>query len=109
MVVCNDLDFSLAVTKFLIATGADTNFMPVSTSELIDLSLDDDDQCFNWVDYPLELYGATGGLLGNTPLICGGWSFGQYIDECYSLNGETSKFVTKMSVNGTTLWLFSDK
>ena len=113
MGICTDLDFSLAVTKFLIAIGYDGN--PVSTSELIDLSLDDDDQCFNWVDYPLELDGATGGLLGNTPLICGGESFGQYIDECYSLNGETSKFVTKMSVktsgaasivlNETILWI----
>ena len=115
MVGCNDLDFSIAVTKFLIATGKDTNNNPVSTSELIDLSLDDDDQCFNWVDYPLELSGATGGLLGNTPLICGGESFGQRIDECYSLNGETAKFVTKMSVkrddaasiilNETILWI----
>ena len=77
--------------------------------------MDDDDQCFNWVDYPLELDGATGGLLGNTPLICGGWSFGQDIDECYSLNGVASKFVTKMSVkrrwaasivlNETILWI----
>ena len=115
MVVCKDLDFSLAVTKFLIATGRDTNYNPVSKSELIDLSLDDDDQCFNWVDYPLELHVATGGLLGNTPLICGGRLFGQYIDECYSLDGETSKFVTKMSVkrsyaasivlNETILWI----
>ena len=115
MVVCNDLDFSLAVTKFLIATGEDTNLNPVTTSELIDLSLDDDDQCFNWVDYPLELFGAYGGLLGNTPLICGGETFSQRIDECYSLDGETSKFVTKMSVkriraasivlNETILWI----
>ena len=77
--------------------------------------MDDDDQCFNWVDYPLELDGATGGLLGNTPLICGGRSFSQYIDECYSLNGEKTKFVTKMSVkrsyaasivlNETILWI----
>ena len=77
--------------------------------------MDDDDQCFNWVDYPLELDGATGGLLGNTPLICGGESFSQNIDECYSLNRETSKFVTKMSVkrrwaasivlNETILWI----
>ena len=79
--------------------------------------MDDDDQCFNWVAYPLELFGANGGLLGNTPLICGGiassglWS----TDECYSLNGETSTFVTKMSakrwtaasvvLNETILWI----
>ena len=105
----------LLVTKFLIATGMDTNDNPVSTSELIDLSLDDDDQCFNWMDYPLELYAATGGFLGNTPVICGGSSFGQDMDECYSLNGERSKFVTKMSetrsgaasivLNETILWI----
>ena len=77
--------------------------------------MDDDDQCFNWVDYPLELYAATGGLLGNIPLICGGISFDQSMDECYSLNGEASTFVTKMSVkrvhaasivlNETILWI----
>ena len=113
----DDLDFSLAVTKFLIATGLDTDEHPVSTSELIDLSLNNDDQCFNWVDYPLDVSGATGGLLGNTPLICGVYVFSssKKIDECYSLNGETSKFVTKMSVkrwsaastvlNETILWI----
>ena len=92
------------------------------SSELIDLSSDDDDQCFNWVDYPLELYAATGGLLGNTPLICGGKLPGiqlhgltQPVDECYSLNGDKSTFVTKMLVkrssaasiviNETILWV----
>ena len=79
--------------------------------------MDDDDQCFNWVDYPLELYAATGGLLGNTPLICGGKLHGltQPVDECYRLNGEKSTFVTKMLVkrssaasiviNETILWV----
>ena len=73
------------------------------------MSLDDDDQCFNWVDYPLEVEGAYGGLLENTPLICGGRkTFMIYTDECYSLNEETSKFVTRMSVNrigGTSIVL----
>ena len=110
------------VTKFLITTGYDgkgdggVNLgNPVSTSELIDLSLDDDDQCFNWVDYPHAISRAMGGLLGKTPLICGGFSYNKVIDECYSLNGESSKFVSKMLtmrdgaasivLNETILWV----
>ena len=114
-VICNALDFPLTVTKILIATGINDG-KAVSTVEIIDMSLDDDDQCFNWADYPLALQGATGGLLGKTPVICGGKSLqGQDINECYSFNGETSKFVTKMSksrgggasivLNETILWI----
>ena len=38
--------------------------------------------CKNWPDFPIGTTGATGGLIGNTVMICGGL----YVDECYSIN-----------------------
>ena len=64
--------------------------------------------CNNWPELPISLDGATGGLIGNTVIICGG-------DECYSLTSEKATLVTHMSVwrggsagiviNDTTLWV----
>ena len=55
--------------------------------------------CKNWPDYPIEAHGATGGLVGDTVIICGGidsdWN---YVDECYSLTTEKVMLVTHMSV-----------
>ena len=67
--------------------------------------------CNNWPDFPKSVYGATGGLIGNTVMICGGF----YVDECYSLTSEKATLVTHMSVwrtgaasivrNDNTLWV----
>ena len=57
--------------------------------------------CNNWPNFPISLYGATGGLIGDTVIICGGrggWGFdGTYFDECYSLTSEKATLVTHMS------------
>jgi N-acetylneuraminic acid mutarotase len=68
--------------------------------------------CNNWPDYPISVWQALGGLIGNTVLICGGSS---YVDECYSLTSEKATLVTHMSVgrryaasiviNDKTLWV----
>ena len=70
--------------------------------------------CNNWPDFPIGVYGATGGLIGNTVLICGGYD-GSRVDECYSLTSQKRPLVTHMSVardfavsivlNANTLWV----
>jgi hypothetical protein len=70
--------------------------------------------CNNWPNFPISVEDATGGLIGDTVIICGGWSDG-YLDECYSLTSEKATLVTHMSVgrrdaasiviNDNTLWV----
>ena len=50
------------VSKVLIVTGKDT-FDHIKVSEVIDLSIEGDHQCFDWFDYPLNISEATGGLV----------------------------------------------
>ena len=50
------------VSKVLIVTGKDTHDH-IKVSEVIDLSKEGDHQCFDWVDYPLNISEATGGLV----------------------------------------------
>ena len=72
--------------------------------------------CNNWPDFPISVWGATGGLIGDTVIICGGRdSDFNYVDECYSLTSEKATLVTHMSVgrgaaasiviNDNTLWV----
>ena len=72
-------------------------------------------KCNNWPDFPIGVEGATGGLIGDTVIICGGYDGGSYVDECYSLTSEKATLVTHMSVgrysaasivlNDNTLWV----
>ena len=50
------------VSKVLIVTGKDTHDH-IKVSEVIDLSIEGDHQCFDWFDYPLNISEATGGLV----------------------------------------------
>ena len=72
--------------------------------------------CNNWPDFPISVAGATGGLIGDTVIICGGYVYDtRYVDECYSLTSEKATLVTHMSVergyaasiviNDNTLWV----
>ena len=103
----------ISVSKFLITTGS-------HETEIIDLSVTNDYQCFRWSDRPYNVRGAVGGLIDNTPLVCGG-EFkdfeGKYhtLGECHSLSRQKSTLITNMSyktkfaasivLNGTTLWI----
>ena len=70
--------------------------------------------CNNWLDFPIDVEGATGGLIGNIVIICGGYD-GSSVDECYTLTSEKATLVTHMSVgrwyaasivlNDKTLWV----
>ena len=75
--------------------------------------------CNNWPNFPISVFGATGGLIGDTVIICGGEdSDSNYVDECHSLTSEKTTPVTHMSVNRTgaasivindnTLWVTGD-
>ena len=67
--------------------------------------------CNNWPNLPIGVDGATGGLIGDTVIICGGY----HVDECYTLTSEKATLVTHMSVgrryaasivlNDNTLWV----
>ena len=82
-------------------TGATSEGDGKTESEVIDLSLDSKNQCRKWVNHPgPKIWNAIGGLIGDTPLICGGAGYGSYSfdgDECYSFKGQTSEFITKMT------------
>ena len=71
-----------------------------TTSEIVDLTVKGDNKCNNWPGFPISVAGATGGLIGDTVIICGGWggSYIYYYDECYSLTSEKATLVTYMSV-----------
>ena len=55
---------TFTVSKVLIVTGKDT-FDHIGVSEVIDLSIKGDNQCFDWFDYPLNISEATGGLVSS--------------------------------------------
>ena len=76
----------------------------------------------NWPDFPISVYEATGGLIGDSVIICGGWIFipgwgNGYnpVNECYSMTSEKATIVTHMSAgrfgaasivfNDNTLWV----
>ena len=99
-------------TKILIATG-DSNKRSI---DIIDLSVKGESKCPDWTDFPKSDWsGSTGGLVGKSILICGGEESNIEIDECYSLNRDSSALITKMSekrygaaslvLNQTTLWI----
>ena len=82
-----------------------------TTSEIVDLTITGGNMCENWQNFPLSIVGATGGIIGNTIMICGGGNS----DECYSLTSQEATLVTHMSVerryassivlDETTLWV----
>ena len=92
-----------------------------TTSEIVDLTVKGGNKCNNWPNFPFDVKGATGGLIGDTVIICGGYRGGSEVgdtsdsDECYSLTSEKVTLVTHMSVgryqatsivlNDNTLWI----
>ena len=63
-----------------MTTGASPGDLARKT-EVIDLT-DASNSC-TLNDYPLDVYDASGGLLGSTPLICGGNQDTKPMSECY--------------------------
>ena len=73
------------------------------TSEIVDLTVKGGNMCKNWPEFPVRLDGATGGLVKDTVIICGGFNgtfshVDEWItNECYSLTSEKATLVTHMS------------
>ena len=107
--------YQITVSKILVATGYNQD-VGSKTSEISDLTVKGSNMWKNWPKLPIGLFGATGGLIGDTVIICGGqdpWFV--YFDECYSLTSQKATLVTHMSVarnnpasiviNDNTLWV----
>ena len=91
----------------------------------MDMSISGNYHCPNWVDYPLDTIGATGGLLGENPVICGGGTknlFTGFVDpsaggsnECYLIKAKENVLIAKMTegrgdaasvvIDDTHLWV----
>ena len=74
------------------------SFGKQTTSEIVDLTVKGGNKCNNWPGLPTGVIGATGGLIGNTVIICGGLEPYAAVDECRSLTSEKATIITSMSV-----------
>ena len=84
---------------------------------MIDLAIKSDSSCKNWAEFPKDVRSATGGVIKETVVICGGadMNIGESFDECYSLNGKVATLITHMTakrqyaaslvINGASLWI----
>jgi hypothetical protein len=99
-----------------------TSGYPKVTSEVIDLE-DSNNICQDLEDYPIQVYGAVGGLLNQVdPLVCGGYQYPEqtytkysqiFTNVCYAVNqpGQSSKMLetrqdsASLTLNSTHLWI----
>ena len=84
----------------MVTTGRNRDLFETK-SEIVDLTVKGDNMCNNWPNFPISVNGATGGLIGDTVIVCGGYishSSVSHFDECYSLTSEKATLVTHMSV-----------
>ena len=80
----------------------------VRKSEILEISEKNKFQCSDWVDYPMDVWGATGGLVGSMPIICGGRT-------CYNVTANKAVLLGKMKtkrrsaasvvLNDSVLWV----
>ena len=110
--------FTFAVSKFLITTGWNQNGYP-RDSKMLDLSIKGGSNCKDWAEFPKDVDSATGGVIKDVVVICGGGvsagGFTEAFDECYNLNGKTATLITHMSakrqyaaslvIDKTKLWI----
>ena len=104
----------ISVTKFLVTTGDNADGYQ-RTSEMVDLAIKSDSSCKNWAEFPKDVDSATGGVIKETVVICGGGIPGESYDECYSMNGKAATLITHMTakrqyaaslvINGASLWI----
>ena len=67
-------------TKVLVVTG----HLDALDTEIIDLE-NSKFACSKVGKFPKTLFHANGGLVGKTPMVCGGWSSGTFKKSCYNL------------------------
>ena len=106
--------FTFAVSKFLITTGWNQNGYP-RDSKILDLSIKGGSNCNDWAEFPKDVVGATGGVIQDVVVICGGGDASSEFNKCYSLNGQAATPITHMSakrqyaaslvIDKTKLWI----
>ena len=81
----------------------------VKETAIIDL-VNPSNECQPWANHPVGTYGASGGILDNSLLICGGNSYtlGSRTDKCFVIdqsnsNEGTQKLPTKSGYSGFTV------
>ena len=76
--------FSFAVSKFLITTGTNADGFQ-RDSRMLDLSIKGGSNCKDWAEIPKDIDAATGGVIQEVAVICGGGisagSFSETFDE----------------------------
>jgi hypothetical protein len=102
------------VSKFLITTGLNVDGLQ-RDSKMLDLSIKGGSNCQDWAEFPKDVYSATGGVIQDVAVICGGGTHSESFDECYSLNGKPATLITHMStkrmfaaslvIDKTKLWI----
>ena len=88
--------------------------------EMIDMSESGNYQCLKWIDYPIAVAGASGGLLGTNAIVCGGDSIntqglGSITDDCYKITATEAVHLGNMTtkrnraaslpISNTALWI----
>ena len=86
---------------------------------MLDLSIKGGSNCKDWAEIPKDIGSATGGVIQEVAVICGGGisagSFSEAFDECYSMNGKVATLITHMTakrahaaslvIDKTKLWI----
>ena len=83
--------------KVLITTGI--GFGSATSSEVIDFSSESNSNCTNFVDFPVDTFGATGQMT-NLPIICGGEGRDHpSVDACYIMTKDQTTPIASMMFN----------
>ena len=86
------------MSKFLITTGRNVEGYQ-RDSRMLDLSIKGGSNCKDWAEFPKDVLFATGGVVKDTVIVCGGFNYDIYesVDECYSLDSKAATLITHMS------------
>ena len=85
---------------------------------MIDLSISGNYHCPQWVNYPIAIHGAIGGLLEGIPIICGGVNHKYTSNKCYKITSKMSYQVIMSTmrsnaagvvIDGSTFWITGGK
>ena len=99
--------------KIIVATGynrKNNDYYDVKETEIIDL-VNPSNECQPWANHPVGTSAASGGILDNSLLICGGYTWSlvySYTDKCFVIdqsnsNEGTQKLPTKSGSSGSTV------
>ena len=85
--------FVISGPLILVATGLSSGSRKENICQVIDVS--SSTSCGNLPNYPYSMYGAAGGVINNTPMICGGFvgvSERKSLESCYRFNENSNSW-----------------